>query len=88
MVKSWATDLVINKTYAGLKVQVAIPRHLASPWEEPYRLAIPEEEARGIDGYLGEMPVPIKPTTYEGKQRLPASIGGRVDLLREGKRGR
>jgi len=32
-----------------------------------YRTATPEEESKGIDGYIGNEPVSIKPTTYKTK---------------------
>ena len=39
------------------------------------RLSTPEEESRGIDGYIGERPVSIKPTTYKSKNlTLPEDI--------------
>jgi len=28
-----------------------------------YRLAEPDEESKGIDGYIGDIPVSIKPNT-------------------------
>jgi hypothetical protein len=87
MVNSWVTDLVINKTYTGLRFQDAILRHLASLRGEPYRLATPEEEAKGIDGYLGKKPVSIKPTTYESKQMLPESIGAELIYYEKKKEG-
>ena len=74
MDKSWVTDLVLNKTYSGFRLQDAILKHLASLRYAPCRLATPEEESRGIDGYLGGVPVSIKPTTYDSEQMLPESI--------------
>jgi len=35
-------------------------------------MAVPEEEAKGIDGYIGDIPISIKPQTYESKQMLPS----------------
>jgi hypothetical protein len=43
-----------------------------------YRTSLPEEEAKGIDGYIGDNPVSIKPQTYESKQMLPKSIGVQI----------
>ena len=40
----------------------------------PYRSSTPEEESEGIDGYIGEMPVSIKPITYKTKNMLPENI--------------
>lgn len=35
-----------------------------------YRLAQPDEESKGIDGYIGDVPVSIKPYTYDIKAHL------------------
>jgi hypothetical protein len=56
MVRKWVTDLVINKTFAGMKFQGAILRHLASLRGKAWKLATPEEEAQGIDGFIGGGP--------------------------------
>jgi hypothetical protein len=39
-----------------------------------YRQAEPDEESKGIDGYIGNTPVSIKPHTYEVKASLPENI--------------
>ena len=39
-----------------------------------YRLASPEEESRGIDGYVGDVPYSVKPDTYQIMDRLPEQI--------------
>ena len=43
-----------------------------------YRTAIPSEEARGIDGYIGETPVSIKPMTYKSKNMLQERIDSTI----------
>ena len=78
MIEVWVRDLVIVKTFVGLKFQEAILRHIASSVEKSYRLAEPEEEAKGIDGYIGETPISIKPQSYESKPMLPESIDVRI----------
>ncbi len=40
-----------------------------------YRRSTPEEESRFIDGYIGEIPVSIKPITYKTKSMLHENIG-------------
>lgn len=74
MVEKWVKDLVIAKTFIGLKFQNAILRKVAETKGATYRLATPEEEAKGIDGFIGEAPVSIKPETYRAMQTLPESI--------------
>jgi len=36
------------------------------------------EESKGIDGYIGNVPVSIKPDTYEVKASLPEYINIRI----------
>jgi hypothetical protein len=37
-------------------------------------LAKPDEESKGIDGFIGNRPVSIKPMTYKTKSGLPENI--------------
>jgi len=70
VVEKWVRDLVISKTFLGLRIQEAILKKGAKILSIDYRLSTPEEEAKGIDGYLGEIPVSIKPDTYKLKPAL------------------
>ena len=74
LVKEWVEDLVITKTFIGLKLQEAILKKVAKLLNKKYRLATPEEEGKGIDGYIGDKPVSIKPITYKIKRELPEKI--------------
>lgn len=74
MVHKWVEDLVITKTYNGLYVQEAILAKLASKRGVAHRLASPEEESLGIDGYVGETAYSVKPETYKTMGRLPETI--------------
>ncbi|MDZ7725703.1 MAG: MjaI family restriction endonuclease [candidate division KSB1 bacterium] len=74
MVKEWVKDLVIIKTFIGLKFQEAILSKTAKLLQTSYRLAIPLEESKGIDGFIGETPVSIKPETYKSKKSLSENI--------------
>ena len=78
MVKSWVEDLILVKTFAGLKFQEAILRKLAEIKGCEYRLAEPLEESQGIDGFVGEDAYSIKPSTYESKPSLAESIEVRI----------
>ncbi|MGC8913912.1 MAG: MjaI family restriction endonuclease, partial [Thermoplasmata archaeon] len=73
-VEEWARDLVIVKTFAGLRFQEVILRKGAEIKGTSYRFANPDEESKGIDGYIGEIPVSIKPYTYDVKASLPEHI--------------
>jgi hypothetical protein len=74
MVEKWVEDLVIYKTFNGLYVQKAILASLAKKRNTNYRLAIPEEERHGIDGFVGNIPYSIKPDTYKTMDRLSELI--------------
>ena len=74
MVERWVKDLVIIKTFIGLKFQEAILKTVANYFNTTHRLAEPIEESAGIDGFIGNKPVSIKPTTYEIKKSLAEII--------------
>ena len=76
-VRAWTKDLIINKTHSGLQIQLEVLKLCANG--KPYRLANVEEEAKGIDGFIGNEPVSIKPNTYKktpnyGKEHIPYRI--------------
>lgn len=74
MIEAWVKDLVYNKTYCGLKFQSAVLAYLADKYRKEWRLANIEEEAQGIDGIIGEIPVQIKSSTYKLEARLAENI--------------
>ena len=74
LVHNWVEDLVINKTYNGLYVQKAILASLAKRKGTNFRLAKPDEESVGIDGFVGDVPYSVKPDTYKTMGRLPEAI--------------
>ncbi len=74
MVRRWVTDLVHTKTYTGLKFQESILKRVADRTGKNYRTATPPEEAKGIDGFIGDEPVSIKPVTYKSKKMLQENI--------------
>ena len=76
-VYAWTKDLIINKTHSGLQIQLDVLKLCADG--KNYRLANKEEESKGIDGFIGEEPVSIKPNTYKktinaGKETIPYRI--------------
>lgn len=74
MVEAWVKDLVFTKTFCGLKFQGAILKHLASVYNTTWRLANVEEEARGVDGYVGNVAVQVKSITYKVESHLSEVI--------------
>ena len=86
MVERWVRDLVLVKTFVGLKFQAAILRRVAQEKGESFRASTVEEESRGIDGFIGERAVSIKPHTYRvAAMQLRESIG--ADIIYYQKRG-
>lgn len=74
VVRQWVEELVIVKTFAGLKFQSAILKKIADTLETTYRLATPDEESKGIDGYIGQKAASVKPSTYKSKLGLNEKI--------------
>lgn len=70
LIEKWVKDLVYTKTYCGLKFQEAIIAYIATDMNKDYRLATTNEEAQGIDGFIGDKPVSIKSSTYKIENRL------------------
>lgn len=87
MVENWVEDLVINKTFNGFYVQKAILASLAEKKGAAYRLANPYEEAKGIDGFVGDTPYSIKPDTYKTMGRLSESIDAKMIYYTKTKTG-
>lgn len=87
MVKRWVEDLVIYKTFNGLYVQKAILASLAERTGNTYRLASPEEESKGIDGFVGNIPYSIKPDTYKTMGRLSEVIDVKMIYYTKAKNG-
>ncbi|MBS3946472.1 MAG: MjaI family restriction endonuclease [Melioribacter sp.] len=74
LIEEWVTDLVIVKTFVGLRFQEAILKKIAESQNLDYRLATPEEESKGIDGFIGTTAVSIKPVSYKTKSELVEKI--------------
>lgn len=74
MIESWVRDLVIVKTFVGLKFHEAILKKVADHFKVTYKLAEPAEESQGIDGYIQNIPISIKPISYMAKKSLSEKI--------------
>ena len=74
MFREWVEDLVFTKTDIGLRFQEGILIKIAGRKGQSYRLSTPEEEAKGIDGFIGDKPVSIKPITYKTKKMYGEEI--------------
>ena len=78
MISKWVEDLVIIKTFVGLRFQEAILKKGAELKGTTYRSALPEDESKGIDGYIGDNSVSIKPDTYKLKKEHIEHIGTKI----------
>lgn len=87
LVRTWVEDLVIAKTYYGLYAQEAILSKLAQELNSNYRLATPDEESQGIDGYIGNVAYSVKPATYKTMNRLSETILVKMIYYTKGKSG-
>jgi len=87
MVKRWVEDLVLEKTFIGLRFQEAILKKIANIKKEKYRLSNPQEELKGIDGFIGNTPVSIKPATYKTKNSSREGIDAKIIYYSKTKSG-
>ena len=87
MAKEWVKDLVIIKTFAGLRFQEALLKKGAELMGANYRLSEPLEESKGIDGFIGNIPISIKPYTYKSKKSLSEEIDVKIVYYKKIKTG-
>lgn len=87
MIRKWVEDLVLEKTFIGLRFQEAILKKVASIKKTNYRLANPKEESQGIDGFIGNIPISIKPITYKTKNALREEIKIKIIFYNKTKSG-
>lgn len=87
LIENWVKDLVIVKTFIGLRFQEAILKKGSELLNKDYRLSTPEEESKGIDGFIGDLPVSIKPDTYKIKKSLQEKIKAKIIYYRKIKDG-
>ena len=87
MVNEWVKDLVIVKTFLGLKFQEAILKKGAEIKGADYRLSDNTDESKGIDGYIEGIPVSIKPDTYKVKKSLSEKINVKIIYYKKVKDG-
>lgn len=87
MIKKWVEDLVLEKTFIGLRFQEAILKKIALLANTDWRLATSKEESNGIDGFIGNTPVSIKPITYKTKDGLREEIKTKIIFYTKTKTG-
>jgi len=87
MVNEWVKDLVIVQTFIGLQFQEAIFKKGAEIKGVEYRLSEKAGESQGIDGYIGDIPISIKPETYKIKKSLSEEIPAKIIYYKKVKNG-
>lgn len=87
MIKKWVEDLVLEKTFIGLRFQEVILKRVALLKNINWCLAEPKEESQGIDGFVGNVPVSIKPATYKIKNALREEIKIKIIFYKKTKNG-
>ncbi|MEI7668218.1 MAG: MjaI family restriction endonuclease [Erysipelotrichaceae bacterium] len=68
-IESWVEELLYDKTYSGMMIQEFIIKLIAENNDKVYRKSNPEEEIKGIDGYVGEIPYSVKPESYKNHEK-------------------
>ena len=68
--EKYITDLLINKTYSGFLIQEAIFNFLSKEYDLEFKNGTPEDEQKGIDGYLGDYSFQVKPVSKTTKGNL------------------
>jgi len=86
-VYEWARDLVIVQTFIGLQFQEAILKKGAEIKGMSYRLSEKAGASKGIDGYIGNVSVSIKPETYKTKKSLSEEIQAKMIYYKKVKNG-
>ncbi|HDL16012.1 MAG TPA: MjaI family restriction endonuclease, partial [Euryarchaeota archaeon] len=67
--------------------QEAILKKAAEIKGVDYRLSDNTDESKGIDGYIGDIPVSIKPDTYKVKRSLSENIDVKIIYYKKVKDG-
>jgi len=87
MIYEWARDLVIVQTFVGLQFQEAILKKGAEIRKAGYKMSEKTGESQGIDGFIGDIPVSIKPETYKIKKSLSEKIHAKIIYYKKIKNG-
>lgn len=70
MIEEWVRDLIIVKTFIGLRIQEAILQQVAKEVGLSAITANADQESRGIDGVIGDTEVSIKPKSFKQQASL------------------
>lgn len=87
MIKNYIEDLVINKTFTGMRIQNSILQYLGEKTKKGFSIASSQDESMGIDGYIGDIPVSIKPVSYKTMNNLSEQIPVNIIFYEKNKTG-
>jgi len=59
--RSYVEEVIFNKTHFGMGGETSAIKAAAKYFDMDYRFSTAEEESQGIDGWLGDYPVQVKP---------------------------
>lgn len=65
LAKEYFDFLLFNKTAKGLYIEEEVLKFLCEKTDREYRKDY-SEESKGIDGYIGDIPVSVKPKSFKG----------------------
>jgi hypothetical protein len=68
-VQFFVEELVIGRSYRGLKIQEVIFIKMADILKQDYRWGTNKEDSSGIDGFIGNIPISVKPNTCQQKKK-------------------
>lgn len=67
-IRQFVENLVFEQTYRGLKIQEVIFIKMSKITGEKYRWGTNREDSSGVDGFIGDIPLSIKPQTSSQKK--------------------
>lgn len=70
---AYVEDLVLAKTYRGFRIQQLIFKEIKKQYHVRFKPATTKDESKGIDGYLNDEPVSVKPVSYKKQTQLQES---------------
>lgn len=77
-------DLVVEQTFKGFQMEDFLLYTLADKFNAPVTRPDSDDESHGIDGYIGDVPISIKPKSYFQKNDLDANEDLRAMMEGEG----
>lgn len=63
-VREYFERKVINESFVGIKNQNIICEYLANKFNTTWKMATSKEDSNGIDAYIGDKPIQVKPISY------------------------